>query len=316
MKNEKILVIKHGAFGDFIHQLELMKSIRATHKNAEITLITAKAQEKLANASGYFDNIVIDNRTYKLKDWYRVIKKTIVDGNFDIIYNLQGSKRVVNKYIPIARFLSDHNLIIRYPKIKENTNFNEVTFYKNHSFTLGRKEVKTYNLELEAEDLSFCKLSQDIEKILPKEPFVLLIPGCSVGHDYKRWSPQNYGQLAKDLEQENIKTVIIGTSAEKDNIEKIIEICPSAINLMDKTLMTDLPPIGKRALVSVGNDTGPTHFVSVSKANVIALFGPQTAHAQDKSPNVLNFVGKNSINEISVTDVKNACMKYKNNLSK
>lgn len=314
MKNEKILVIKHGAFGDFIHQLELMKSIRKAHKTADITLVTAKAQEKLALSSGYFDNIVIDNRTYKVSDWYRIIKKTIVDGNFDIIYNLQGSKRVVKKYLPLARFLSNHNLVIRYPRKDEDSNFKEVIFHKKYPFSMGKKETKPYNLEIEAEDLSFCKLSKDIENILPQNPFVLLIPGCSVGHDYKRWSPQNYGNLAKQLDNDGIKTVIIGTSAEKENIEKIIDICPSAISLMDKTLMTDLPPIGKKALVSVGNDTGPTHFVSISKANVIALFGPQTAHAQDKSPNVVNFVGKTSINDISVDEVKKACMKYKNNL--
>ena len=124
MKNEKILVIKHGAFGDFIHQLGLMKSIRKAHKTADITLVTAKAQEKLALSSGYFDNIVIDNRTYKVSDWYRIIKKTIVDGNFDIIYNLQGSKRVVKKYLPLARFLSNHNFLqwIQNPNLAEDSN--------------------------------------------------------------------------------------------------------------------------------------------------------------------------------------------------
>lgn len=314
MKNEKILVIKHGAFGDFIHQLTWMKTIRNKHPNAKITLITAQAQEKLARSTNYFDDIVIDNRTYKISDWYRIIKKTIVDGDFDIIYNLQGSKRVVKKYLPLARFLSNHNLVIRCPNKSEKHNVKEIIFKKKYPFIFGKKEEHSYELTLENEDLSFCKLSKDIEALLPGTPFVVLIPGCSVGHDYKRWSPQNYGNLAKSLEQEGIKSVIIGTTAEKENIDEILKICPNAISLMDKTLMTDLPPIGKKALVSIGNDTGPTHFVSVSKANVIALFGPETAHAQDKSPNVENFVGERSINEIEFEDVKKACMKYKKHL--
>ena len=46
----------------------------------------------------------------------------------DIIYNLQGSKRVVKKYLPLARFLSNHNLVIRYPRKDEDSNFKEVIF--------------------------------------------------------------------------------------------------------------------------------------------------------------------------------------------
>ena len=198
---EKILVIKHGAFGDFIHQLCYMKTIRFLHAKAEITLITATSQQKLAKATGYFDKIVIDDRNYNPKDWYRIIKKTIVDGHFDFIYNLQGSARVVKKYLPLARLASSHNLIIRYPsKPNAADNMTEVTFIKKHAWTWGTKESKTYHLNLLKEDMSFCKLSDDVKKMLPEEKFVLMIPGCSQGHDFKRWAPENYGKLAASLE--------------------------------------------------------------------------------------------------------------------
>lgn len=304
---EKILVIKHGALGDFIHQLRWMKTIRREHPKAEITLITASSQKSLAQASGYFDKIVIDDRNYNPLDWYRIIKQTIVDGHFEVIYNLQGSTRVVKKYLPLARLASSHNLVIRYPaKREEKDNVKEVTFKKKYPLTLGSKTTRSYYLELEKEDMSFCKLNYDVKKMLPKEKFVLMIPGCSKGHDYKRWSPENYGKLASLLKKANIETLIIGTTAEQENIEKIIRLSPQAVSLMNKTSLTDIPPLAKHALVTVGNDTGPLHFVCTAGYPVVALFGPETATSQDKSPNVTNFVGQTSINDITVEEVFSA----------
>lgn len=310
---QKILIIKHGAFGDFIHQLTYMKTIRAHHPKAEMTLITATSQQSLATATGYFDKIVIDDRNYNPSDWYRIIKKTIVDGHYDFIYNLQGSARVVKKYLPLARLASSHNLIIRYPsKPGAQDNMTEDTIIKKYSCTWGKKETRTYHLDLIKEDMSFCQLSNEVKQTLPKEKFVLMIPGCSKGHDYKRWNPENYGKLAALLSEKGIASVIIGTASEKENIEKIMELAPKSVNLMNKTKMTDIPPLGSLALVTIGNDTGPMHFVATSKHKTIALFSPQTAYAQDKSPNVINFVGQNSINDIKVEDVLQTVLSLNN----
>lgn len=307
---EKILVIKHGALGDFIHQLTYMKTIRAHHPKAEMTLITAAAQQSLATATGYFDKIVIDDRNYNPKDWYRIIKKTIVDGHYDFIYNLQGSTRVVKKYLPLARLASSHNLIIRYPsKPGAQDNMTEETIIKKYPYTWGKKETRTYHLDLIAEDMSFCKLSDTLKKELPETKFVLMIPGCSKGHDYKRWNPENYGSLAALLKERNIETVIIGTTAEKENIDKIITLAPHAVNLMNKTSLIDIPPLAKLSLVTVGNDTGPMHFVAASGYKTIAVFSPITKSSQDKSPNVTNFVGQTSINDITVEEVFAAVLK-------
>lgn len=301
---EKILVIKHGALGDFIHQLGIMKAIRREHKTAAITLITAPAQQKFAAATGYFDNIVIDSRNYNPFEWYRIIKQTIVDGKWDYIYNLQGSKRVVKKYFPLARLASNHGLIIRYPAPDgAKDNMKEVIFKKKYPLTLGTKQKRAYTLKMEKIDLSFCKLSQEVEEILPKTRFALLIPGCSPEHGHKRWKPENYARLAGMLEKEGVASVIIGTNAEKENIEKILSLAPHAISLMGKTSLTDLPPLGERALVTIGNDTGPLHLIASSGSKTVAVFSPITASSQDKSPNVTNFVGQNDINDITVEQV-------------
>ncbi|MGE3479724.1 MAG: glycosyltransferase family 9 protein, partial [Dongiaceae bacterium] len=44
---EQILIIKHGALGDFVQSLGAMASIRLHHPKAKITLLTTKPMESL-----------------------------------------------------------------------------------------------------------------------------------------------------------------------------------------------------------------------------------------------------------------------------
>jgi ADP-heptose:LPS heptosyltransferase len=62
-KLKKILVIKHGAFGDFIQALGAFSSIRSHYGNdAQIDLITISSLQKIGQQTGYFNNVFIDNR--------------------------------------------------------------------------------------------------------------------------------------------------------------------------------------------------------------------------------------------------------------
>ena len=61
MLNE-ILVIKHGAFGDFIMAEGAFRAIRTYHKNTKITLLTSTPFKALAEQSKYFDVVKIDDR--------------------------------------------------------------------------------------------------------------------------------------------------------------------------------------------------------------------------------------------------------------
>src|SRR5215471_14975786 len=59
---ENILVIKHGALGDFVQAMGAAAAIRAHHQGAEITLLTTAPFADLARSSPYFDQVWIDER--------------------------------------------------------------------------------------------------------------------------------------------------------------------------------------------------------------------------------------------------------------
>ncbi|MCQ2915063.1 MAG: D-glycero-beta-D-manno-heptose 1,7-bisphosphate 7-phosphatase [Alphaproteobacteria bacterium] len=302
-KTEKILVIKHGAFGDFVNMMGWMERIREEHHDAHITLMTSSPQVKLAKASGLFNDIIIDNRTHNIFDWYRVIKKELINKSYDFIYNLQPKGRVVNRYFPIMRFFSNHNIIIRTPILWKQLLERKIT--KRKSFSLGKTTKHIFDIYSRASNFDFCKINKDVEDLLPKGNYVLLIPGCSANNTFKRWDPENFAKLSKKLYEKNISTVVIGTKAEESNINIIMKEAPFSVNLMCKTEMTDLPGLAKRALVCVGGDTGPTHLIIECGAKVIALFAPQKK-VDARNPKALNFVGEKSINDILVDQVFDA----------
>ena len=61
-KKKNILIIKHGALGDFVLSFGPFKAIRNYHLNDYLVLLTTGKFEEFAQESNYFDEIIIDNR--------------------------------------------------------------------------------------------------------------------------------------------------------------------------------------------------------------------------------------------------------------
>ena len=90
----KILVIKHGALGDFVLAMGPFAAIRRHHPEAAITLLTTAPFGELAGASGYFDAVWIDTRP-KLSQPLALLKlaRRLNGAGFERVYDLQTSTR-------------------------------------------------------------------------------------------------------------------------------------------------------------------------------------------------------------------------------
>ena len=56
----RVLVIRLGAFGDFVQSFGPFAAIRAAHAGAEITLLTTAPFAALAHAAPWFDRVEVD----------------------------------------------------------------------------------------------------------------------------------------------------------------------------------------------------------------------------------------------------------------
>lgn len=265
--NEKILVIKLGALGDFIQALGPMAAIKKHHPKAHITILTTKPFESFARDCGYFDDIWIDTRPKLLNitDWIS-LKKKLNSGNFTRVYDLQNNDRtgfyykLLNpkpEWSGIAKGASHRNTA---PDRSAGHAFD------GHVQTLalaGIKDIKPDPLEWMIDDITSFDL---------KSPYVLLVPGCAPEHPYKRWPSEHYATLANMLVKDGFKPVLLGTQSESDVTNAIAKSCPEALDLTGQTSLKHIATLARHSAGSIGNDTGPIHLIGSTGTPCLVLF--------------------------------------------
>ena len=303
MNDEKqnILIIKLGALGDFIMQMDYVAAIHKTYPNAHITFMTSKPFVPFVKCMNFVNHIIVDTHPrWNLKAWYRLCKCEIADKKWDYIFDLQNSKRTRKRYFNLVRFFSAYP--VKWCVWAKGGLLNVKEVAKNGRFRLGKISFYQMTMPLEAVDLSFLKGEQKHFDLLPKEKFILFVPGCSPKHPYKRWAKEKYTELANLIESKlKLPVVVLGTKAESDQIDFICNHS-KAISFKDKATLLDIPALANRALCVIGNDTGPMHMACFCKTYGIVLFCGITAKSAQHLDNVKNIIAE-QIDDISVSEV-------------
>ncbi len=298
MEKEKILIIKHGALGDFVLSVGTMRYIREMHPDASFSLMTMSPFVSMAKQMDMFDEYIVDNRpsAWNLPYMFKLLRQ-IARQKFTYIYDLQASSRTRYRYYPMLRWLMPQSFVwVNYRK------FVEYRIEKKGSFGLGRQIRNGVHAPIKVSDLTFLKGEGKHFDELP-ERYVLMIPGCSPNHPYKRWPIENFQKLVQRLADEGIHSVVIGTNIEAEEVNAIASSSPMAVNMLNKTSLLDVPQLAVRAIACVGNDTGPSHMASLSGCFSIALYDNRTKQGALRGPDSVNMVSPDLITKITVDSV-------------
>lgn len=300
--DENILIIKHGALGDFVLSSGQLLTVRRRHPRARLVLVTEPVLVPLARSMGIFNEFVEDPRNYSVGTWWRVVKRTMADPQWDIIYDFQSSNRTLCRYHPLAVLMTRHAMCWAHPApgglvLMESPSKPPFVPW----FWRSRFEP----VEWMPRDLSMCRSIKENFSLLP-DRYALLIPGCSVGNEKKRWPPDRYRALTGYLAEKGLRSVVMGTKDEATEINAICRDNPHTVNFMGKSRLEDIPELARGAEVVVGNDTGPTHIAYIAGAKTVMLFLSEYVAAAPKNiANAVSLHGR-SISDISLTDVEAA----------
>lgn len=279
MKN--ILVIKLSALGDFIQALGPMKAIRAHHPDARITLLTTKAYEQFGKDCGYFDDVWIDEKPklFNLSGWVN-LSRQLNQASFDRVYDLQNNDRT-RIYFKLLRSSNRPEWV---GTAKGGSHYNDSpertkgTAFEGHKQTLllaGIENVDIDRLEWIKDDLSEFNLNKD---------YALIVAGCAPSRPEKKWPTENFTSIAKKLVKQNIQPVLIGSKAEEKTNKAIKKACPEALDLTNKTSITQIACLGREASLAVTNDTGPAHIVSVTSCPCFVAFSTKGSNPDKHAP--------------------------------
>lgn len=298
--DEKILVIKLGAMGDFVQALGPMAAIRRHHPGAHITLLTARPFSDLGHACGYFDAVEIDRkpRWHNVFGWI-ALRRFLNGGGFSRVYDLQNNDRTSfyfrllktprPEWVGVARGASHRNASPLRTAGKA---------FEGHVQTLAIAGIR----DVLPDDLSWAK--GDMEDFQLKDPYILLVPGSAPDRPEKRWPAERYGALAQFFFDKGYLPVVLGAAGESGLAGKICHVCPAARDLTGKTSLPDIALLARRASAAIGNDTGPMHMIALAGCPSCVLFSCHSDPVRHAPLGVkVTTLQKNDLTALTVEDV-------------
>lgn len=297
---ENILIIKHGALGDFVIAIGVMRALRERHPEARFTLMTMAPFVGIGEKMEMFSDYIVDNRVswVRLKESIRVIK-ALVHGKFTHVYNLQPTTRT-RTYRKLWRCFAPAGSECYW------LNWGECACILRRGrlplLPASEEMIPEDRLPRRVTDLRFLHGDGKHFDRLPQR-YVLLIPGCSPQHAYKRWPVAHYREIVRRLAEMGVQAVLLGTQAEAEEANAICEGNPSVVNMVGLTSIPDVPQVALRALAVLGNDTGPSHMASFTGVFTIAMYDKRTACGALRGPHAVNLVSESTIDLITPDEV-------------
>ena len=261
-----ILVIKHGALGDFVLATGPMMAIRAHHLTDHLVLLTTSPFTDLAVQSKLFDEIWIDDRprAWAIDVWIRLIRRLRSRG-FHRVYDLQTSQRSSFYFRFFAKPKPEWSGIAagasHYHKNSNRVQMHTVDRQAEQLWVAGIPHVPQ-------PDLSWAKA--DIRPFLLCQPYAVLAAGGSAHRAMKRWPPERFADLVSRLSTKGFQAVAVGGPG--DRAASGPAIAAGALDLVGQTSLSELAEVVRGASVAVGNDTGPMHVAATVGCRAVVLF--------------------------------------------
>ena len=269
--DERILVIKHGALGDWVLATGCFSAIRRHYPSARITLLTTPAFADWGARCGWFDETWTDERPSLLADplaWIR-LRRRLIDAEFERVYDLQTSGRTgfYFRMLPRRRRPEWSGEVAGCSHPHRNPQWASM-----HTVAVRAKQLGIAGIgDVPAPTLDW--LDAGVDELAPPNPFSLIVPGGSAHRLEKRWPAERFADLARHLLERSCPPVLIGTAAEAPVLAGISREVPGAIDLGGRTSLGQIAALARRATCAVGNDTGPIHMAAAVGCPTVALFG-------------------------------------------
>ena len=292
-----VLIIKHGALGDFVLATGPMSAIRSHHEGDHIVLLTTKLFEAFAAQSYLFDEIWIDLKPgiLQIRQFLRLISR-LRSLTFDWVYDLQTSSRS-NFYFHC------------FPSPKPN--WSGISRGASHCHK-SPDRVRMHTIERQVQQLRIAGISKvplpnlswvnaDIRNFKLVKPYGVLVAGGSPHRPAKKWPSDRYNDLAMSLISRGIQPVMVGGNADREAAKPAIDV--GALDLIGLTSISELVEIFRGASLAVGNDTGPMHIAGSVGCPGLVLFSGESDPELCAPRGALNLLRYDNLDRLSVEEV-------------
>lgn len=263
---QRILVIKHGAFGDVIQSDGALRDIRAHHPDDEIVVLTTPPYAKIYARCPHVNRVLVDPRAPRWRlDHMSALRDQLRSEKFARVYDLQNSARTAFYF---RWFLRDVEWSGTAPGCALPHRAKDPKRIRTLDRMAGQlRDAGVPTLYTMTPDVGW--MADNVSAILTdvRAPYVVLVPGSSARHPQKRWP--HYAELAQALMAAGYN-VVTAPGPDETGPDLSGHALRSEKGFLD---WFQLAGVMKRAAFVIGNDTGPTHLASHLGVRGLALFG-------------------------------------------
>jgi heptosyltransferase-2 len=269
----KILIFQTAFLGDLILTSPLIKSVKKSFKDATVSIVVRKGFESVFEGFEYVSEIISYNK--KGVFWFADLLK---EKKFDIVFSPHRSHRTsfILFLAKIKRRIGFNNsgfsfLYTDKVKYRQGEGIHEID--RNLDLLLALKEEYDVVVDKEPElPIDKNESEKALKKFNLEKPYIVLAPGSI--WKTKMWLPEYFGEVSKFLEENGIKTVLVGSKQDEKVCNKVSQISINCLNLCGKTTLREFFSIIKEAELLISNDSAPVHVASCFNTKTVAIFGP------------------------------------------
>ena len=272
MTFRKILIFQTAFLGDLILTSPLIKSVKKSFPEADVSLVVRKGFKSVFAKSPYLSEIIEFDKKGILR-----FASFLKSKNFDLVISPHRSHRT-----SLILFLSGIKRRIGFDKSGFAFLYTDIV---KHRMEKGIHEIdrnlslltplKNYPLKVDNEPelpISSEEAEKTVKKFNLEKPFIVLAPG-SVWKT-KAWLPENFAKVGDYFYKQGFQIVIVGSAKDIPYCQTTEESMKNkAKNLCSKTTLREFLSIIKSASLVISNDSSPVHAAVSFNTPVVEIYG-------------------------------------------
>lgn len=279
---QRLVIIKPCCIGDVVMATPLLNAVRAHYPYAKITFAVGTWSRPVIEGHPAIDDVLDLGKSAHPERNPIQLARQLRAGKFDLAIVLDRSP-----LMSVALMLS--GIRDRAGLDSEGRGFgysirtsvnpaerrHESQIYLDVARSLGIETAGFYA------DIPVTSSALDsVQMLIPEKPYAVIAPigGDNPGMLFsaKRWTPQNFAQLADVLaEQQGLEIVLLGSAKDTPILDAVAHHMQTTPIRFDGQLsFKQIAALAHQARVYIGNDTGLTHLAAASGARTVMIFGP------------------------------------------
>ncbi|MFZ5806621.1 MAG: glycosyltransferase family 9 protein [Verrucomicrobiota bacterium] len=304
----KILIFHQGSLGDTVISIPAIRAIRRHYgKDAYIVLLHEKRNLLRVRPDEILQANVLINEfigydvlsSCFLKRWlgYAFLGLKLFQRKFDAVHYLLSSSREYHRVRRDQLFFTLCGIAKKFGFNREHDSFvlekdSFRIFHHTHEAAIHLQRLKAEGIDISLEENlnePFLQLSSSVsekalrwlqnEGLLRQYPLVAV--GALSNMPSKQWPLERFEHICQRLiQQYNAHIIFLGSSADRDAIQKIVDRYPQSRNAAGMFSPLESAAIIKHCHFTLGLDSGPIHLAGALGVPCVAIYSERNYPGQ------------------------------------